>query len=112
MELEAITLALFSACNAVRLVAYIPQIYKAATDADGARGVSQVTWSMFLIAHLSTIAYALVNRADLGLALCFAGNAICCAIILGIVFWRGRSSRPGQPAHGEPRRSGPRAGWA
>lgn len=97
MELETITLALFSACNAVRVVAYIPQIYKAATDADGARGVSQATWSMFLVAHLSTIAYALVNRADPGLALCFAGNAAGCTAILWIAFRRGRRAAARTP---------------
>ena len=37
---------------------------------------------VFLIAHLSTIAYALVNQADAALALCFAGNALCCLAIL------------------------------
>ena len=81
MQLEAITLGLFTACNAVRLVAYVPQIYKAATDVNGARGISQATWSMFLVANLSTIAYALVNSSDKELALCFTGN---------IVGWRRR----------------------
>lgn len=96
MELEAITLALFTACNALRLVAYLPQIYKVATDAGSARSVSQTTWSTFLVANVSTSAYALANRADLGLALCFGANAICCAIILGIAFRRRHPSRSGR----------------
>ena len=32
MPLEEITLALFAACNSIRVVAYLPQLHKAATD--------------------------------------------------------------------------------
>jgi hypothetical protein len=41
--------------------------------------------------NLSTVAYAVVNRSDWGLASCFAINAICCAAILAIVYWKRRS---------------------
>ena len=36
MSLEEITLALFAACNSIRVVAYVPQIFKAANDKNGA----------------------------------------------------------------------------
>jgi hypothetical protein len=90
MQLEEITLALFAACNSLRVFAYVPQIYKAATDENGASAISRMTWSLFLMAHVSTIGYALVNRDDLWLALCFGGNALCCLAILGIAWWKGR----------------------
>ena len=61
MPLEEITLALFTACNSIRVVAYLPQIHKAATDRNGASSISFMTWMLFLIAHLSTVAYALIN---------------------------------------------------
>jgi uncharacterized protein with PQ loop repeat len=86
MRLEDITLALFAACNFIRLFAYLPQIYKAATDKNGASAISYTTWGLFLIAHLSTIAYALVNRSDWWLATCFAGNALCCLAILTVAY--------------------------
>ena len=86
MRLEDITLALFAACNFIRLFAYLPQIYKAATDKNGASAISYTTWGLFLIAHLSTIAYALVNRADWWLAVCFTGNALCCIAILAVAY--------------------------
>jgi hypothetical protein len=89
MPLEEITLALFTACNSVRVVAYLPQIHKAATDKNGASSVSFMTWMLFLVAHLSTVAYALVNRSDWGLAACFSINAICCVAIL-VVGYRTR----------------------
>jgi MFS family permease len=82
---------LFAACNSVRVVAYLPQILKAAADKNGASAISYTTWSMFLAAHLSTVAYALINRSDWGLAACFAVNAVCCVAILGVAYWKRRS---------------------
>jgi uncharacterized protein with PQ loop repeat len=90
MPLEEITLALFTACNSIRVVAYLPQIHKAATDRNGASSISFMTWMLFLIAHLSTVAYALINRSDWGLAACFAGNSICCVAILAVAYWKRR----------------------
>ena len=93
MPLTEITLVLFAVCNSVRVVAYVPQIIKAATDNSGATSISSMTWSLFLLGHLSTVAYALINRSDWGLATCFAVNALCCAIIVGIVYRKRRSHR-------------------
>jgi uncharacterized protein with PQ loop repeat len=90
MPLEEITLALFAICNSIRIFAYLPQIHKAAKDKNGASAISGTTWSLFLVAHLSTIAHALVNLGDRWLAICFAGNALCCILILAIAWWKGR----------------------
>jgi hypothetical protein len=40
MSLEEITLALFAACNSIRVVAYVPQIFKMANDKNGASSIS------------------------------------------------------------------------
>lgn len=92
MTFEELTLALFAACNSIRIFAYVPQIYKAATDENGAAAISCTTWFLFLVAHLSTIAYALVNQSDWGLAACFAANAACCAAILAITVSKRRAA--------------------
>ena len=91
MTLEEMTLALFAICNGVRIVAYVPQALKAATDKNGASAISLTTWFLFLVAHLSTIAYALINSSDWGLAACFTGNALCCVAILLITCSKRRS---------------------
>jgi uncharacterized protein with PQ loop repeat len=91
MPLEEITLALFAACNSFRVVAYVPQILKAATDKNGASSISFMTWFLFLLAHLSTVAYAIINRSDWGLAACFATNAVCCVAILAVAYWKRRN---------------------
>ena len=90
MQLEEITLALFAVSNSVRVLAYVPQIHKAAIDKNGASAISRTTWSLFLVAHVSTIAYALVNRSDPWLALC--SPAMRCAVL------RYSSSRGGRAA--------------
>ena len=92
MQLEELTLAAFAACNGVRILAYIPQIVKAATDRNGAAAISCTTWLLFLVAHLSTVAYAIVNQANWGLAACFAGNGLCCVAILVVTLSKRRAA--------------------
>ena len=84
MSIEQITLALFALCNSARILAYLPQIHKAAVDPNGASAISNTTWSLFLVAHLATVAHAIINLGDWWLAACFAGNAVCCIAILTI----------------------------
>jgi len=90
MGLEDVTLWLFAFCNSVRVLAYVPQIRKAGADRHGASAISCTTWSLFLMAHLSTVAYALVNRGDWGLAACFVANALGCVAIIAVTYWKRR----------------------
>jgi hypothetical protein len=90
MSLEEVTLGAFAACNSLRIFAYIPQMLKAASDENGASAISCTTWSLFLLAHLSTVAYALVNQSDSWLAGCFALNAVCCLAIVAIAYGKRR----------------------
>ena len=103
MMIPDITLAAFTLCNSARIVAYVPQITKAATDTDGAQAISFTTWALFLVSNASAVAYALVNKDDLTnirnassgqyvqcspMAMMFTGNAIGCAAILLIGTWK------------------------
>ena len=82
MTAADITLAIFTLCNSARVVAYLPQITKAATDQSGAQAISFVTWGLFLLANASAVAYALVNKDDWMMASMFLANAVGCAAIL------------------------------
>ena len=86
MYLNEITMVAFTMCNSLRMFAYVPQILSAARDGSGCRAVSYTTWGMFLVAHASAVAYALVNVQDHHMALVFTGNALCCLAILIVVF--------------------------
>jgi hypothetical protein len=88
MTLADATLIAFTLCNSVRVGAYLPQVWKAAADKTGAKAVSSLTWSLFLVSHLSTAAYALVNLGDWGMSSVFLGNSAGCAAILLVTTWR------------------------
>lgn len=88
MDIEDLTLVAFTICNSLRLLAYTPQILSAARDRGNCAGVSCATWAMFLLANSSASAYALINLTDLRMAVVFAVNAACCAVILFIVGYK------------------------
>ena len=75
----------FSLANSIRVLAYVPQILKASRDENGATAISIVTWGLFLLSHITTVAYARVQLADVVMALIFLGNALACLTILVIV---------------------------
>jgi hypothetical protein len=96
MTVADITLAAFTLCNSARVVAYVPQITKAATDEDGAQAISFATWALFLVSNTSAVAYALGNKDDWAMAVMFAGNAIGCIAILLIGAWKRAQRRQRQ----------------
>jgi hypothetical protein len=83
-----ITLAIFTICNSLRVLAYAPQIIKAAADRGGVEAISFMTWGLFLLSNVSAVAYALVNMSDWTMAAMFLGNAAGCSIILVIGAWK------------------------
>jgi hypothetical protein len=82
MTIADITFALFTFCNSARVIAYLPQITKAATDRDGAQAISFTTWGLFLVSNASAVAYALVNKDDWTMASLFLANAVGCSAII------------------------------
>lgn len=78
----------FTACNTLRVVAYVPQILKIAQDRDGAKAISYSTWGLFGVSHLSTVAYAIATLNDWRLALIFTVNAAACAAIVGLTLYK------------------------
>jgi hypothetical protein len=108
MTVADITLAAFTLCNSVRVVAYLPQIAKAAVDSGGAQAISFTTWSIFLLSNVSAIAYALVNQEDWAMASVFLANAVCCGAILGLVAWKRARYRPSISANNTPAHGGRR----
>jgi hypothetical protein len=91
------TLIAFTLCNSLRILAYVPQITRAARDRSGAEAISFTTWGLFLFSNISAVAYALVNARDWTMAALFMGNAVGCTMILLIGFWK-RSRHRGRLA--------------
>src|SRR6266849_1714694 len=88
MTIADITLAVFTFCNSLRFLAYIPQIAKAIRDKSGAEAISFGTWGLFLVSHASATAYAVENHGDWTMASMFLGNALGCGAILLIAAWK------------------------
>ena len=88
MTVADITLAVFTLFNGLRFLAYVPQIAKAIKDQSGAEAISFGTWALFLVSHLSAMAYAIVNQGDWAMAILFLSNAVGCGVIIMIAGWK------------------------
>jgi len=88
MTVADITLAVFTFFNTLRFLAYVPQIARALRDQSGAEAISFGTWSLFLVSHLSAVAYAIANQGDWTMATLFLSNALGCGAIIGIAAYK------------------------
>jgi hypothetical protein len=64
----------------LRIVSYLPQIYRVARDTRGASCISYLTWMLWTAANASTSFYAFANLGDL------TRNSITCS---GPIGWLG-----------------------
>lgn len=88
-----IAIAAFAVSNAVRVLAYLPQIVRIARDQGDARAVSCATWSLFAISHLATVAYALMVVGDITMAAVFSLNMLACLAILALTIFKRHQAR-------------------
>jgi hypothetical protein len=83
MDLTYISFLLFAGFSSLRMVSYLPQIYRVAVDGSGASAISYSTWGLWVGANITTALYAFNNLGDpyLGwVSLVYAG--CCIAVIL------------------------------
>lgn len=102
---ELILLA-YGACNAVRVVSYVPQIMRIARDREGARAISLSTWWLWIAANATTALYAWTNLGDAPLALLNALNAMCCIVVVTLTMWKRMTIAFAVSASGKPAQSG------
>jgi hypothetical protein len=96
VEPADVALVVFTACNTARVFAYLPQIVKISQDTQGAAAISYMTWGLFGVSHLSTVAYAVLVVDDWRMAAVFAANTGCCIIIVGLTAWKRASLQSAQ----------------
>jgi hypothetical protein len=84
MTLSEASLLAFTAFSGLRLVSYLPQIYKVARDRSGASAISYATWTLWTGCHLSTGLYAVVNLSDRLLAAASVLYALCCLAVIAL----------------------------
>jgi hypothetical protein len=88
MSVSELALFAFTACNTLRVVAYLPQILKIARDSGGASAISYSTWALFGASHVSTVAYAVATLHDWRLAFIFTANAAACGAIVALTLYK------------------------
>lgn len=91
---EEIAIALFGLFGTIKIIGYLLQIARIATDPGPAAGVSMMAWTIFGMSHASTVAYALLAMHDWRMAALFAANVLCCVTIV-VLLWLKRSGRIG-----------------
>jgi hypothetical protein len=79
---------IFSAVNVARLLAYLPQIVAIARDTTGAAAISNLSWLLFGLSHLSTAIYAGLVLHDPAIVLAFLANTACCLAVVGLTLYK------------------------
>jgi hypothetical protein len=100
-----LTYYLFTAFNGLRLVSYLPQIWRVAKDQNGASAIAYSTWGLWTAANASTAAYAAVNLGDATLAVVSTVNTVCCTTVIVFTAIKRRQARQRKrrgPVRGEP----------
>jgi hypothetical protein len=92
MGLSQITLLIFTSFGAVRILSYLPQIVKVASDENGASAISCTTWSLWVGANLSTALYAAINLRDFYLSTVSSMYALCCIVVILLTIAKRRGS--------------------
>jgi hypothetical protein len=98
MDLAQVTLAqvtflAFAFFSSLRVVSYLPQIARVASDINGASAISYSTWGLWTASNGATALYALVNLQDLYLAAVSTMNATCCIVVILLTMIKRRMLR-------------------
>lgn len=75
---------IYVACNAVRLLSYVPQIVAVAREHSGAYAISLFTWFFWTLSNASTAVYCSTIIDDLLLAGTMWGNAAGCFAVASL----------------------------
>ncbi|HVE90607.1 MAG TPA: hypothetical protein VNA44_13010 [Burkholderiaceae bacterium] len=80
--------ALYTVCNALRLLSYVPQIVAVARENSGAHAISLVSWSFWLLSHAATALYCATVVKDPLLAAMMWGNTVGCAGVVTLTMMK------------------------
>ncbi|MEO6362954.1 MAG: hypothetical protein ABIO71_06975 [Caldimonas sp.] len=78
--------------NSLRGFTYIPQIVVAWRSRDGAKSLSLLTWSAWLVAHVAAVLYGVVLRDTFFTSISVI-NCTGCALVTAIAFRRRQQSK-------------------
>lgn len=84
---------LFTVSNGLRIVSYLPQIYRVAVDPHGAAAIAYSSWLLWTVASAASALYAACNVLDPLLAAINAMNALCCLAVILLTAYKRRVLR-------------------
>jgi hypothetical protein len=93
MTMAEFSFWLFTISNGLRIVSYLPQIYRVAVDPYGASAIAYSTWFLWTVANAATALYATYNVVDLPLAAINLMNALCCLAVILLTAYKRRLFR-------------------
>jgi hypothetical protein len=96
MDLSYISFLLFAGFSSLRMVSYLPQIYRVAIDRNGASAVSYSTWGLWVCANATTALYAFNNLNEPYLGWVSVVYAVCCTAVIGLTMAKRRRYRAGR----------------
>ena len=82
------TTGIYVACNAVRLLSYVPQIVAVGCEHSGAHAISLVTWSFWTLSNAATAVYCSTVINDLLLTSTMWGNAAGCFAVASLTMMK------------------------
>lgn len=87
---------LYILANGARVFTYIPQLLAVWHSEDGARDLSLLTWSSWVVSNATAVAYGALVINDLSFTLIALLNMVCCAAVTlvgadrrGLFRWHG-----------------------
>jgi hypothetical protein len=90
MHLASFAFIAFTVFGGLRVLSYLPQILRIASDRNGASAISYLTWGLWTASNASTALYAVVNLQDAYLAAISGINTVCCVIVIALTFTKRR----------------------
>lgn len=107
MDLTYISFLLFAGFSSLRMISYLPQIYRVAMDGSGASAISYSTWGLWVGANITTALYAFNNLRDPYLGSVSVVYAACCIAVIVLTMAKRRRYRSAMGGTGA-RASAPR----
>ena len=87
LVLLAIT-GIYTVCNTLRLLSYVPQIVAVARESSGAHAISLISWSFWMLSHAATALYCATVVKDPLLAGMMWGNTAGCISVVALTMMK------------------------
>jgi hypothetical protein len=89
----------FMIFSGLRMLSYIPRIWRIAADKTGAAAISYTMWGVWAAAYVTAAVYAAAGLHNIWLAFASASYAACCVTVIVLTMlkrsgWRIRVTSP------------------